>query len=99
MPLTCGALLRNRTVDLLLTIDRSSFLSPQVRAPYQQEHEPARAQNKPGTCSRECRLPLNLPLTLILPGPAGRPAGAAALPATPMPSARSGQATFTVQSP
>ena len=43
-----GAPLRNRTVDLLLTIDRSSFPSSQVRASDQAEREPTRAQTSPG---------------------------------------------------
>jgi hypothetical protein len=48
VPLTCGAPLRNRTVDLLLTMTDRAVPQPQVRSPDQAEHEHRPALAGPG---------------------------------------------------
>ena len=73
--LLCGAPLRNRTVDLLLTMYRCAVPQPQV------ERLTCRTRAQTGTHKRqtsphERHSPLNLPLTLILqpdPHVRGRP--------------------------
>src|SRR6202050_5680313 len=58
--------LRNRTVDLLLTMNPHQVPSPQVNRADLAEHNPAQALTSPKKALPSPVLPLTLPLILIL---------------------------------
>jgi hypothetical protein len=67
----CGAPLRNRTVDLLLTMNHLRVQLVQAGALDQPEHEHTTSPHKLQMGPHERHLPLKLPLTLILTGKPG----------------------------